>query len=293
MTDSWNTIADWYAEQVRAGSAMHEFGRDILLDHLPAQLHGQRVLDLGCGEGIVTRALAARGAAVTGIDPSEGMIVNARAAEEALPAGAVYAVDDGCTLATVGTGSVEWVTAGLSLNNVPDLQASLAAVRRVLVTGGRLVFTVPHPCFEAPHGTWTDAGEGVVRRVVGDYPAEGFWRSANPEGVRRAGNHHRMLSTYLTALIGNRFLVEAVDEPARRARRSWPGSPGGPGFRRSFSSARDGSEPATGQGRPLPRPSSPGLPDVRAARAGTARPRAGTRREGSAGCLHIEADGYW
>lgn len=217
MTDSWDSIADWYTERLRSGSAMHDFSRDILLDRLPRELHGTRVLDLGCGEGIVTRALAARGASVTGIDPAASMVDNARAAEAALPTGAVYAVDDGCILATVATGSVAWVTAGLSLNNVPDLPAALRAVRRVLVTDGRLVFTVPHPCFEAPHSTWTDAGEGRARRVVGDYPAEGFWRSANPEGVRRAGNQHRMLSTYLGALIGNGFTVESVDEPAPSA----------------------------------------------------------------------------
>ncbi|MCM2579041.1 class I SAM-dependent methyltransferase [Streptomyces meridianus] len=214
MTESWDSIADWYTEQLRSGSPMHDFGRDILLDRLPADLRGASVLDLGCGEGIITRALAARGASVTGIDPAVSLVEYARAAEKFRPTGAVYAVDDGCTLATVPTGSVAWVTAGLSLNNVPDLGAALRAVRRVLEADGRLVFTVPHPCFEAPHSTWTEGGEAPARRVVGDYPAEGFWRSANPRGVRRAGNQHRMLSTYLTMLIADGFAVEVVDEPA-------------------------------------------------------------------------------
>ncbi len=218
MAETWDSIADWYAGRLRAGSALHEFSREILLGCLPGELSGERVLDVGCGEGIITRAVAARGARVVGVDPSARMIEHARAAEGDLPTGAVYAVDDGCTLATVGTGLFGWVTAGLSLNNVPDLDAALGAVRRVLVGGGRLVFTVPHPCFEAPHAAWTDAVQGRRRRVVGDYHAEGFWRSGNPEGVRRAGNQHRMLSAYLGALVARGFVIEAVAEPLPDAR---------------------------------------------------------------------------
>jgi ubiquinone/menaquinone biosynthesis C-methylase UbiE len=45
-------------------------------------------------------------------------------------------VDVGGSPATVATGSVEWVTAELSLDNVPDLTAAVSAVRRVLVPGG-------------------------------------------------------------------------------------------------------------------------------------------------------------
>jgi SAM-dependent methyltransferase len=214
MAETWDTIADWYAERLRLGSAMHEFTRDILLAALPADLNGVRVVDLGCGEGIIARAVALRGATVVGIDPAAGLIAYARAAEEAVPTGSMYAVDDGCTLSTVASESVDWVTAGLSLNNVPDLEAAVHSVRRVLVSKGRFAFTVPHPCFEAPHASWLDADDGTSRRLSGDYLVEGFWRSANPEGARRAGNQHRMLSRYLTVLIDQGFILDMIAEPA-------------------------------------------------------------------------------
>ncbi|MCL7382476.1 class I SAM-dependent methyltransferase [Streptomyces sp. 35G-GA-8] len=108
---------------------------------------------------------------------------------------------------------MDWVTAGLSLNNVPDLDAALAAVHRVLAPDGVLIFTVPHPFFEAPHAAWTETEEGTTRRIVGDYLAEGFWRSSNRNGARRAGNQHRKLSTYISALMRNGFEIAAVDEP--------------------------------------------------------------------------------
>ena len=50
-------------------------------------------------------------------------------------------------------------------------------------------------------------------RLVAHYLTERFWRSANPAGVRRAGNYHRTLSTYLNTLIGCGFTLEAADEP--------------------------------------------------------------------------------
>ncbi|OKJ14048.1 hypothetical protein AMK19_10045 [Kitasatospora sp. CB01950] len=199
---------------MRDGSALHEFNRDALLAHLPERLDGQRVLDLGCGEGIIARAVAARGASVVGIDPSPAMIAHARAQGT----GVDYAVDDGCVLSTVSDCSVDRVTAGLSLNNVPDLDAALAAVRRVLVPHGSLVLTIPHPCFEAPHAAWTTDGDGTARRVVGQYLDEGFWRSADPGSVRRAGNQHRTLATVLTALLRHGFVLEAVAEPPPTAR---------------------------------------------------------------------------
>jgi len=213
MTDSWDTIADWYVKLLRAGSALNDFNRDVLLDHLPDELSGHRILDLGCGEGLITRAVAARGASVMGIDPSPRLIELARDAGTAGPGTVVYTVDDGCVLGTVADNSVNWVTAGLSLHHVPDLDAALTAVQRVLTARGSLVFSIPHPCFEAPHATWTRVTDSAVRRVVGDYLAEGFWRSDNPQAVRRVGNQHRTLSTYLNALLQHGFVLEAVAEP--------------------------------------------------------------------------------
>jgi ubiquinone/menaquinone biosynthesis C-methylase UbiE len=212
MIEDWESIGDWYAQLVRSGSAMHRFSRDILLEALPANLFGFDLLDVGCGEGIVSRALAHRGARVVGIDPAHTLISHAQSEEGAHPIGVTYRLDDGATLQTIAESSMDGVTAGLSLNNIPDLDAALESIRRVLRPGGFLAFTVPHPCFEAPN-TDTASTESGDRRVVGNYFAEGFWRSPHPKSVRRAGNYHRTIATYLMKVIGHGFTLDACSEP--------------------------------------------------------------------------------
>lgn len=213
MEENWDGIAEWYAELVRGGSAMHRFSRDILLKVLPVNVIGLDVLNVGCGEGIVTRGLAGLGARVVGVDPTRALVAHAEAAERAIPTGAVYRIDDGSRLQTVPDDSVDGVTAALSLNNIADLDAALQSVRRVLRPGGFLVFTVPHPCFDAP-ATETFSTPGGIRRAVGDYFAEGLWRSPHPHSVRRAGNHHRTIRTYVTAVLEHGFVLRGLDEPA-------------------------------------------------------------------------------
>ena len=90
MDETWDSIADWYTRLVRDGSVMHEFSRDILLSLLPYQLAGLDVLDLGCGEGVVARTLAERGARVVGIDQSAALVAHARSAPHPHATGVSY-----------------------------------------------------------------------------------------------------------------------------------------------------------------------------------------------------------
>jgi ubiquinone/menaquinone biosynthesis C-methylase UbiE len=210
---TWESMADWYAAKLAAGSPIHKWTVNVILAEVDQDLDGQPLLDLGCGEGLVARALAQRGARVTGVDLSTGLIGHARRQEARRPLGIHYRVGGARTLSEFPDDGFAGVVANLSINDMPDLHAVFTAVGRVLRPGGWWVFTVPHPCFETPHAGWATTPDGRPARLVNAYFDEAFWRSANPQGVRRVGVWHRPLATYLNTLIGHRFTVARVVEP--------------------------------------------------------------------------------
>jgi SAM-dependent methyltransferase len=210
---TWSDIAGWYDQLVEGGSGAHDTALHCLLDLVPpGALAGATVLDLACGTGLASRALVAGGAAqVVGVDASPEMIERA---EQHAP-GPTYLVDDAQALATVDDGSFDGVTCQLALMDIPDLDRTLATVRRVLRPGGWFVFVIGHPCFLVPDARPTTVGDRLGVTVTG-YFDERFWRSTNPHGVRRVGNHHRQLGTYLNAAVAAGFALEAVAEPPAR-----------------------------------------------------------------------------
>ena len=150
---------------------------------------------------------------MVGADASEAMVERARG--HGVPAGCdvSYVVDDAQHLAAVDPASFDGVTCQLALMDIPDLDATLAAVGSVLRPGGWFAFVIGHPCFLVPDAVPGAHPDGRPAVSVSGYFDERFWRSPNPAGVRRAGNHHRTLATYLNALVAHGFSIEAVDEP--------------------------------------------------------------------------------
>jgi len=214
---TWGGIAEWYDDLLRAGSGPHQLAVETTL-RLAPDVRDADVLDVACGQGIASRALAAAGArSVTGVDVTPEMLDAARRHEAAEPLGITYVLEDAQTLRALPDASYDLVTCQLGLMDIPDLPATLAAVHRVLRPGGSFVFVIGHPCFLAPQTQTVTAADGRLGRLVSDYLGERFWRSPNPQGVRRAGNHHRTLSTYLNELTACGLTLERAEEPAAGA----------------------------------------------------------------------------
>ncbi|HEX4619522.1 MAG TPA: bifunctional 2-polyprenyl-6-hydroxyphenol methylase/3-demethylubiquinol 3-O-methyltransferase UbiG, partial [Steroidobacteraceae bacterium] len=104
-----------------------------------APLAGRRVLDVGCGGGLLAEALAARGGAVTGIDLAPGMIEVARlhAAEAGLAID--YRLADAAELAAAAPGAFDVVTCMEMLEHVPEPGAMVATLAALVRPGGALI----------------------------------------------------------------------------------------------------------------------------------------------------------
>ncbi|MFW6027578.1 MAG: class I SAM-dependent methyltransferase, partial [bacterium] len=106
---------------------------------------GERVLDVACGTGVVTRMAAERAGSglVSGLDMNAGMLEVARASSpEDLGIEWHEASAEAMPLADE---SYDVVLCQMGLQFMPDKLAALREMRRVLVPGGRLLFNVPGP----------------------------------------------------------------------------------------------------------------------------------------------------
>ncbi len=103
-----------------------------------ARLPGARLLDVGCGGGLLAEALARAGAQVTAIDLAPGMIEVARlhAAESALKID--YRVGAAEELHAGAGGAFEVVTCMEMLEHVPEPQRTMAALAGLTRPGGAL-----------------------------------------------------------------------------------------------------------------------------------------------------------
>ncbi len=102
---------------------------------------GKRVLDVGCGGGILAETLAAEGATVTGIDPSEKSLAAAR--EHARRSSFAIDYRHGTAEDLGGAaleGTFDLVFAVDVLEHVDDLERTVSGLARVLAPGGGLGF---------------------------------------------------------------------------------------------------------------------------------------------------------
>jgi SAM-dependent methyltransferase len=218
----WNANAPAWIELSRAGFDVY---RDLV--NTPAFLallppvRGQRVLDLGCGEGHNTRLVAEQGADVVALDISEVFI---RAAADSATHRTAHIVGDGTEL-PFRPACFDGVTAFMSLMDVAEPERTLDEVARVLRPGGFVQFSITHPASSTPIRHWVNDADG--RRyalAIGDYFHEGAvseaWTfGAAPEETRAAvrpfeiTSARRTLSGWINAVVRAGLDITAIAEP--------------------------------------------------------------------------------
>lgn len=201
--EHWHAEAERWAAWARAaGHDAYWYYRDAFFELVPPP--GRATLEIGCGEGRVSRDLAAREHAVTGVDITPRLV---ELAAEADPA-STYVVGNAEAL-PFSDRSFDLTVAYNSLIDVDDMPAAVREAARVLEPGGAFCVCVTHPMMDA--GRWDgerffiDGSYLVTSRFEGTFVRDGL-------EVTFCGWCHP-LEAYFRALTEAGFVVDELREP--------------------------------------------------------------------------------
>ncbi len=220
---AYDNIAEWYDQWVSGPIDEDPYLRKARA--LMGEVARQKICDLACGQGRVSRYLADLGARVVGIDLSAKLLEIARRHEEEKPRGIEYLQADASTLHGVADGAFDGVLCNMALMDIADLVPTLHSVARILRPRGWFVFSILHPCYNTARSGEMATPEGAIR-FVASYFAEGHWRSDTRTGPPgKVGAYHRTLSTYVNTLTSAGLLLEQMIEVRATGSLAerWPG----------------------------------------------------------------------
>jgi 2-polyprenyl-3-methyl-5-hydroxy-6-metoxy-1,4-benzoquinol methylase len=242
VREIWDAKAAFWDEHMGDGNL---FQRELLgpaVERLLAIKPGERVLDVGCGNGVSTRRLAELGARITGIDYSAEFITLARARQTAYDERIDYRIVDAtdeAQLLALGEGEYDAIVCNMVIMDMPVIEPLLRCARRLLKPEGRFVFSVQHPAFN--NNAVSLCGERNADDVsthflkIPDYLDVPAGRGAGMPGEPLSHWYfHRPLEQLFSAFFQAGFVLDGLEEPrfasppADPHRLNWDAMPGIP-----------------------------------------------------------------
>lgn len=217
---SWGGVASWYDKVVNDSDSYQE--KVILpnVTRIVAAKKGMKVLDLACGQGFFSHALAAQGARVTGVDIAPELIEIARKHgghnEE-------FYVASADKLPQFQAASYDAAVCVLAIQNIEHMAEAFRQVGRVVKPGGRFVLVLNHPTFRIPgKSSWgfddkadvqyrrVDAYMSEVRAAIDMHP--GAKQAGQAKGAEVTYSFHRPLQAYSKSLANAGFAILRIEE---------------------------------------------------------------------------------
>ena len=207
LSEFWEEQAEAWVHWARkpGHDSYWRFHRDRFLKLLPQP--GRLTVDVGCGEGRLSRHLKQLGHSVLAVDRSPTMVRYAREADPDLD---VREAD--ATALPLEDGAADLVVSFMSLMNTDDLDAAVREAARVLGPDGRYCIAIVHPLNTA--GTFTSREADAPFVIEGSY----FEHTQKEMPVERDGlqmtflDAHRPLEEYFRALEATSLAVERLRE---------------------------------------------------------------------------------
>jgi 2-polyprenyl-3-methyl-5-hydroxy-6-metoxy-1,4-benzoquinol methylase len=213
LTDTYASNAEFWVRIIR--EQLDRYRTDLtdaaVLKALGG-VDGARVLDGGCGEGYIGRALAARGARVVGLDTSAALVDAASSHPDAARFGVTYAVGS-LEAIPEPDNSFDAAVCNHVISDVEDPAAALRELGRILRPGGRLVLLMLHPCFYTAHAERDAAGTIPVGTYFSERRVDQTFKVAGIESPDEVHMRFRPLEFYARCITNAGFVISALEEP--------------------------------------------------------------------------------
>lgn len=206
----WDENAEAYAGVVAEREQTEAQGSALLVRLLEClgDVGGREVLDAGCGEGVLARILAERGARVMGIDVSPRLIRMARERHEKDAVGTIeYRVGDLSRPVPELEGRFDRIGSLLALNDVADYRGFAATLRSLAKPGARLALAFNNPY------SFLVRGEGHVADYFAS-GARGTYGGMSRLLGSRVRYYHHTLEEYVDAFLGAGFRLAKLADVA-------------------------------------------------------------------------------
>ena len=211
IAEEWDRIANVRHKQIDSGNDLSF--RHVLMPTVLDLLQGcdlNRVIDLGCGTGELTRELARVSGEVTGVDLSPLSIKIAGQTCCGTSNITFHAATiEGFANHRTGQGFTTAV-ANMSLMTCLDLDSFVRAAAKLVAPKGHLISTITHPWFWPSYWGYDDAEWFDYHREI---VIEAPFRISSEETEYITTHVHRPLSVYLNSLARQGFLVDRILEP--------------------------------------------------------------------------------
>lgn len=211
---TWGNVAGWYDELL---SGDDTYQSKVILPNLLRLVapRGKRVIDIACGQGYFSKALTEAGATVLGIDISPNLIT---IAEKSKSDSLSFAVSPAHTISQAQSSSFDVAVIVLALQNIKEMSETLKEAARVLVSSGKLILVLNHPCFRIPkESSWGfDEKENVQYRRLDSYNSSSSAEMDMNPGQKtdkvKTTSFHKPLQDYFKALSSAGFVVTGLEE---------------------------------------------------------------------------------
>lgn len=208
LADGWDAHAGAWIEWTRRGLDSYNAHKLAFLPLIPPP--GRLTVDVGAGEGRVSRELHALGHRVLAIDRSWTMSQSAAAhPEEPVPAVVADAVN-----LPVADAAADCAVAFMSLHDIDNVVPAIAEISRILAVGGKLVMAIVHPLNSA--GSFDrDAADSNPPYIIRDAYTEArhYITTRTRDGLSMTYHGiHRPLQVYTEALADAGLVIERLRE---------------------------------------------------------------------------------